>query len=194
MSAATTKEASGRFVLRVEPELHDLLRRAAADHGMSLNSYCINKLALPTTAAGYGDGLVEALIRVSRVVGDQLLGVVVHGSWARGRATASSDVDLLVVVSHDLPLSRDLYRAWDQAPVAWEGHPVEPSFVHLPDPSEIPSGLWAEIAMDGIILFERELQVSRWLIRVREFIANGELLRRVAHGQPYWVHEKGTPR
>ena len=38
---------SGRFVLRVSPELHGILRSSAARAGLSLNGYCVRKLVAP---------------------------------------------------------------------------------------------------------------------------------------------------
>ncbi|MFW6198957.1 MAG: toxin-antitoxin system HicB family antitoxin, partial [Gemmatimonadota bacterium] len=36
----TTSLPSGRFVLRIDPERHLVLREAAEETGMSLNAYC----------------------------------------------------------------------------------------------------------------------------------------------------------
>jgi hypothetical protein len=67
------------------------------------------------------------------------------------------------------------------------GHRAEPHFVHLPDASRTVLGLWAEVAVDGIVLFARSLELPRRLVRIREDIAAGRIVRRLAHGQPYWV-------
>jgi predicted nucleotidyltransferase len=119
--------------------------------------------------------------------GDRLLGVVLFGSYARGEAGTDSDVDLLVVVDGRVALSRDLYRQWDGGPIAWEARRVEPHFVHLPQPATVPGGVWAEAALDGIVMFERRMAVSRWLAEVRRRVVSGRLVRRLAHGQPYWA-------
>lgn len=47
---------------------------------------------------------------------------------------------------------------------------------------------WAEAAVDALVMFERDLEVSRWLAGVRRRIVAGQLVRREAHGQPYWFH------
>jgi hypothetical protein len=49
------------------------------------------------------------------------------------------------------------------------------------------SGLWAEAAVDGVVLYDRDLSVSRRLVEVRNRIVAGEIVRRRVHGQPYWV-------
>ena len=43
--------------------------------------------------------------------------------------------------------------------------------------------------MCGIVLYDRELAISRRLIAIREHIAAGGLVRRMSQGQPYWIHE-----
>jgi hypothetical protein len=47
--------------------------------------------------------------------------------------------------------------------------------------------MWAEVAIDGIVLFERGLRLTEHLVRVRRDIAAGRLVRRMVHGQPYWT-------
>lgn len=176
---------SGRFVLRIEPELHAALRHAARDAGLSLNELCARKLARPS--GSLPDPAAEAVERAAAVAEGGLLGVVAFGSWARQEWAAGSDVDLLIVVADDVPLGKALYRRWDTNPVSWAHHPVEPHFVHLPEPGSPPSGLWAEAAVDGIVLFDPALVVSRRLVELRQEIASGRFVRRRIHGQPYWV-------
>lgn len=178
-------KVSGRFLLRIEPELHATLRRAAASDGISLNEYCSRKLALP-------DGSVtgpaaEAVRRAERVAKGALVGVAAFGSWARAEMATSSDVDLLIVLDGTLPVDRALYRAWDEAPLSWDDHPVEPHFVQLPAPDAPVSSVWAEVAVGGVVLHERDFVLSRQLVAVRQKIAEGKIVRRTIHGQPYWV-------
>ncbi len=108
------------------------------------------------------------------------------GSWARGEAGDTSDVDVLAVLDRRVPLSRTLYRAWDARPAEWAGRPVEVHLAHLPDRDAAPSGFWAEVALDGGVLYERGRQVSQALGTVRRAIADGRLVRRTVQGQPYW--------
>lgn len=136
-----------------------------------------------------GDPGWQAVERAAEVVGGSLVGVVVYGSWARGEAMETSDVDVLVVVAPSTPITRGLYRKWDQEPVRWEGRRVEPHFVHLPVPGQGPTGTWAEVALDGIVLFDGDLRVSQRLVEFRKMILDGSMERREIHGQPYWVRE-----
>jgi hypothetical protein len=97
-------------------------------------------------------------------------------------------VDILVVVDRSVPILRALYRQWDALPsISWNSHSIEPHFVHLPDSDDGITGTWAEATIDGLVIYERGLAVSQRLAAFRRRIANGELERRWAHGQPYWV-------
>jgi len=178
---------SGRFLLRIDPALHVLLKASARELGMSLNDYCSRKLALPADAAALSDDGPAVVRRAVDLYGAHLAGVVVFGSWARGEAADGSDVDLLVVLDRRLPLTRSLYAAWDAAPATWDGRPVEVHLAHLSERGEAPSGIWAEVALDGLVVYERGRRVSARLGGVRREIAAGKLVRRVVHGQPYWT-------
>ena len=179
--------ASGTFVLRIDPDLHSVLRADAAAAGTSLNEWCGRVLAAA------GGGVVETAAKVlvairSRLESD-LLGVIVYGSFARGQPAAGSDVDLLVILDGNVPITRALYREWEGVVPKWGGREVDLHFVHLPECESDVSGSWAEAAVCGIVLYDRDQTVSRRLIDIRGRIAAGELVRRMAQGQPYWIHE-----
>ena len=178
---------SGRFLLRVDPALHALLKASARDLGLSLNDYCARKLTAPVDGAALADDGAAVVRRAIDLYGPRLAGVVVFGSWARGEAGDTSDVDLLVVVERRVPLVRSLYAPWDAEPATWDGRPVEVHLAHLPDPGQAPSSIWAEVALDGLVAFERGRRLSSCLAAVRREIAAGRFVRRVSQGQPYWV-------
>lgn len=176
--------ASGRFVIRMDPHLHAALRAAAREAGTSLNDYCVQRLAMP------GRGSVPAarvVQRAAAIAGASLVGVANFGSWSRGEAAAGSDVDVLIVVDASLPVTRELYHRWDAAACEWDGLRVEPHFAQLPAPDDRISGLWAEVALDGIVLFERGFELSHSLARIRSRILSGEVVRRWSNGVSYWV-------
>jgi len=186
-SGSERSESSGRFVLRIDPGLHAALREAAAAAGMSLNAYCATRLAMPLgDPAIYREG-AAVVRRAATLLGARMVAVAVFGSWARGEAAARSDVDVLVVIDKATALNRALYRRWDADPACWGRRPVEPHFVHLPPADERVSGLWAEVAVDGIVLFDRDLRLSKHLIAIRRAVAAGRLVRRLVHGQAYWT-------
>jgi Nucleotidyltransferase domain/HicB family len=182
----SVRPSSARFLLRLPAPLHRVLRRAAAQAGLSLNEWCVRRLAAGGTGLSTHEAASAVLARAAAVAGQSLAGVVVYGSWIRGTAGPGSDVDVLVVLDADLPLTRALYRDWDTTPVTWEGRPVDPHFVQLPA-SGHTSGVWGEAALDGVVLFETGLRVSAVLAQTRHDIVEGRLVRREIHGQPYWV-------
>jgi hypothetical protein len=176
--------ASGRFVLRLEPEVHAALQAAAKLARLSLNEYCARKLSAPLGAVQLGPAAL-LVQRAAEIHGADLVGVLAFGSWARGEAGPQSDVDVLVVLDAQRPLTRALYQAWDEEALAWHTHAVQTHLVHLPEAGAAGT-VWAEAAIDGIVLFERDLSISRRLALVRRDIAEGRLVRRTLHGQPYW--------
>jgi len=181
----TNKPASGRFLVRIDPDLHAHLRVEARRAGISLNDCCVRKLSSPEP--GLSAPALATLRHVESVLGEPVLGAVVYGSWARGETTSESDVDVLLVLPATADITRELYRRWDAGPPGWEGRVIEPHFVRLPDPGAEITGTWAEAALDGIVLFDPTLLVSRTLSSIRRRMADGEIVRRMAHGQPYWT-------
>ena len=182
----STPPKSGRFLLRMPGPTHAMLEAAARASGLSLNAYCVRRLA-GTGVGGLVDEAAAAFIsRAAAIAGDALVAVVLHGSWARGEATPGSDVDLLVVVEPGVAPDRQWYREWDAQPMVWEGRAVDPHFVH-PPAEEALSGLWAEVAVDGTVIFDRDRRIAAALARIRRAIAGGRFVRRVVHGQPYWI-------
>ena len=189
--------ASGRFLLRVPPALHRALRRGARAKGTSLNRYCRDALE---AAVDGGPNRETAWQRAAgaivREVGGGLEAVVLFGSRARGHDGPDSDVDLLLAVAPDAPLGRERYVAWDEGlagalEIRALGARVSPHFARLPaePPGRAGGGgaLWLEAALHGIVLWQRTDAPSRWIGDAREMMAAGALVRRFAHGQPYWV-------
>ncbi len=150
-----------------------------------MNEYCVRALSAPgVDPAGPGAAVV---MRAAASFGADLVGVVLHGSWVRGEATAGSDIDALVVLEPARPITRDLYRTWDRTSMEHDGHVVEVHFVHLPDLDGAPGPVWLEVALDGMVVADREGRIARTLAQVRRAIATGTKVRRSAHGQPYWT-------
>jgi len=175
-----------RFLLRLPAAVHDTATQGAAIHGVSLNEYCVRRLSLTGPPLTLHPDAAAVVARAQAVAPGRVLGVVLHGSWARGEARAASDVDVLVVVASDVQLTRALYRHWDQEPVLWEGRSVDAHFVHLPEAAH-GGGVWCEAAIDGHVLSDPEGRVGAALATVRRAIADGRLVRKRVHGQPYWT-------
>jgi hypothetical protein len=163
------------------------LRAAARDAGLSLNDFCLQRLG---AAAGVLQPplLAPAVDSAVETAGADLLGVAAFGSWARRQPSDSSDIDILIVVESSFDLTRSAYRQLDERPLVIEGRSVESHIVRLPEPGAAITGVWAEVAIDGIVLFERGLRLSSHLAGVRRAILSGRMVRETLHGQPYW-HE-----
>ena len=168
--------------------------------GQSLNQLCVAKLeAGGQSSLGLSDasadaglfprGLVDEITR--RWHGD-LVGLVVFGSAARGDATEDSDIDLLLVMKPEVRIARALYELWDRFSRECDiqvSDRISPHCVNLPGSVLMAGGLWFEVALDGITLWERDRRVSRFLRSVREAMAQGKIRRRMLHGSPYWIKE-----
>ena len=176
-----------RFLLRLPSALHRLLTERADAHGLSLNEYCVRRLAGPESIAVAHPGAMAIRARAGAVAGRHLAGLILHGSWTRGEARSTSDVDVLVVVDRREALTRALYRTWDAVPLSWDGRSVDVHFIHLPDNPDRAGAVWCEAAIDGVVLDDRGGRVESTLRQIRRAIAEGRLVRRHAHGQPYWT-------
>lgn len=182
---------SGKFVLRLSPGLHDSLRLEAKRRGVSLNGLCENFLQgglrqRADTDSGGECGFL--LVPLQKRFGRNLLGIFIFGSQVTGEATASSDIDLLVVLDRKVPLDRSLYRWWDQSLMAKpRGYVINPQFVRLPQVPEGVGGLWLEVALAHERVWEKGRQVSAFLGKLRQRIAQDKVRRHLYQGQPYWV-------
>ena len=168
---------------------HAVLEAALEDDGF---------LTAPGTlvgARGRSSLWQAATAAVVRELADELEAVALFGSRAQGHAGPGSDVDLLLVLSDGATLGRERYAAWDRtlasaAQVKALGAQVNPHFARLPAgrPGTADGGgsLWLEVALHGIVLWQRTSALSRWMGDARELMAAGVVRRRLAHGQPYW--------
>jgi uncharacterized protein len=187
----TSSRPTGRFLMRMPPELHERLRREASRRGMSLNSLCLSALragvqnrGTPTLEGEIWSTWVE---KARASFGDSLLGVLLFGSVARGDESDESDVDLLIVLRDDTPITRAQYRRWDGTEPADDT--VSPHLAHLPPPGGAAGSLWIEVALDGLILYDPSRALARSLSSLRRRLASGEVGSGTAHGQRYWIHQ-----
>jgi hypothetical protein len=176
---------SGRFVLRVSPPLHAALAETARARGLSLNEHCVRSLARAEAVAG--SALSETVARALEQLGPAVVAVAAFGSWARGEAGPSSDVDVLIVVAREVEITRSLYAPWDSIDLTVDGRRVEPHFVQARAAGDPISGLWAEIALDGVTIYDPDLTLTRELSHIRRAILGGELVQRSAGGQSWWT-------
>lgn len=147
-----------------------------------MNEFCVQRLSAPATHNDAGALIADA----EHMFGRDLIGVVEYGSQARGEATVTSDVDLLLVLDRRVPITRELYRQWDASPRTAGTRTADAHFTYLPN-EPTTGGIWAEAAVDGRVLFERDRLVTSALRSIRSDIADGRLRRRSVHGQTYWT-------
>jgi Nucleotidyltransferase domain/HicB family len=192
------KVASGKFVVRIPPELHGALKQESLARGVSLNELCQEKLASSGTVALRSEALwmdqtLQKLKATAAKLGLSVLGVILFGSFARGEESENSDLDLLVVLSSNDPIDRQLYLKWDGSFREFsqhDSHEVSVHFVHLPEWIKESGSLWLECAMDGKVLDESNPpQLSKRLYQLRDLISQGFWKRKYAHGHPYWIKE-----
>lgn len=186
-TSAASAPGSVRFLLRLPAALHAALATRARARGVSLNEHITRRLAAAESHPSLEALTPLLLARAQAVAGRHLLGIILHGSWARGEARRGSDIDVLVAVDEALTLTRTLYRTWDREPVVWQDRPVDVHFVHLPRESQRASGVWCEAAIEGRVIADTAGRVEDALITIRRAIADGRLVRKRVHGQPYWT-------
>ena len=151
---------------------------------MSMNEYCVARLS---GEAGIDDSGIAAIAARARTeVGDALIGILMFGSIARGAATTHSDVDLLLVIDRSLAITRELYRRWDVVTLRLHDRLVDAHFAHLPD-RRVAGGVWAEAAVDGVLLLDPTHRIHTALAAIRRDMADGLLQRHTVHGQAYWT-------
>ncbi len=179
--------AAGKLLLRLPVELHGMVQSSAKAAALSVNEYCVRRLAAPGPSLAPAGPWLDVVTRSARMFGTQLVGVIAHGSWARNDAGSESDIDALVVVDRSVPLVRATYSTWDADPLTWEGRTVDVHFVHLPDEGSGLSALWYEASVEGLVIHERTGELSAQLLAARQVIAAGRVVRKVVQGQPYWT-------
>lgn len=173
---------ASRFLLRIDPALYQRLREQAKRLGVSLNQYLVERLD--------GDPTHNELAILRRVWGKNLIGVIQFGSSVRGEMRADSDIDLLLVMSSQVAIDRNLYRKWDTEIASNIDPRYSPQFSAYPASFDKLSGLWLEVGLEGIVLEDTQGQLQQALSQIRDRIASGEYRRSVSHGHPYWVSLK----
>lgn len=178
-------------MLRIEPDLHQKLTDMAKAQSLSLNNTCLKLLKLGLSIQEQRPVSIpnqEAVIKkLKKKFENKLLGVILFGSFARGEQTEVSDIDILIVLDKCVPIVRELYRWWDENIVISSDHEVNPHFVNFPDPGLSVSGIWLEVAQDGIILFDLANKIKNILQKLQRLIEKGDVRRYVSNGHAYWV-------
>lgn len=186
------------IIVRLSAKNHRQLKAAALNQGLSLNKLCQKLLGEKESfdkrelkepiEPDLGTTVRLAVRQILDHYKDVVVGIILYGSVARGQQRENSDVDLLVVVDQSRKIDRDIYSLNFRL----GSKELSPFFVHLPDAEQDFRGIWLEVAMDGIVLFDRDLSVSKYLSLARYAIASGKVTRKTTYGHSYWVHEKAN--
>jgi predicted nucleotidyltransferase len=136
----------------------------------------------------------EAVQALRDLLGDDLLAVVLYGSWSRGDARPGSDVDLFVIAQnlpqHRFDRARYLHRAVAERcplpvsrlakdPAQFEGH--------------FPS-LYVDIGLVGIVVYDINGYVAQKLGRIRQLIKEAGLYRVHRERELMWWFKRQAAR
>jgi predicted nucleotidyltransferase len=175
-------------------ELHKKMSEIARAENTSLNNVCISLLKNGLKVKGENEGLLDSLQAVTKTLKGhfkgELLGIALFGSRARGDASASSDLDLLIVLDKNVELVRSLYAWWDSE-ISWNGvEELNPHFIHYPEDLFNASGLWFEVAFDGKILYQADAALDQLFYDLQKLVKDGTIRRYFSNGHPYWVRRQ----
>lgn len=180
-----------KILVRTDRLLHRRLLNHAKVNQQSLNELCLERLSIPSSLEGRAHELGRHVVaKADLIFKGALKGVIFYGSQARKEGRKDSDWDFLVVIDESIDLKREIYRKWDNLWPLELSQKVEVHFAQTPKSTAVATGFWSEIALDGIVLFERDFAVSLHLIRIRHEIANGVIMRQTIHGQSYWIRKE----
>jgi predicted nucleotidyltransferase len=133
--------------------------------------------------------LSEVIAALKNGLGENLIAVALFGSRARGDASENSDWDFLVL-ARDLPervLQRHLWLK-GMLPAAWRGR----SAILAKTPPEFEAslpGLYLDIALDGILLYDTDGYMAARLVRLRRLIKTHGLHRETNQRDLIWRWE-----
>lgn len=172
---------SGKFVLRISPEMHALLKEEANQKNISLNQIINLKLQQKK---------LNTFKCIEKIFKKNLRGIVLFGSYVRGETRASSDIDLLLVLSDNIKIERGLYQIWDDKITPILGEKYSPQFSHLPPSIDSISSLWLEVGLEGEILFDPTGVIKKHIYKIKNEISSGKYIRKMTYGHPYWIKKE----
>ena len=186
MSAGLEKN---RFLLRLDPEIYQGLIKLSKTQNVSMNALCARFIKEGLTAGAQDQKWIKTI--VSAYQGDDLQSIVLFGSQARGEATATSDIDLLLVFSAATKITRSLYRKFEAVLESLpDQNRTSIHCVSIPEDVKSVSGFWFEIALDGKVLWKKNDEIYVYLGMVKSAICSGKYVRKMSSGQPYWMQNE----
>ncbi|MBI5653813.1 MAG: nucleotidyltransferase domain-containing protein [Chloroflexi bacterium] len=140
--------------------------------------------------------LDRAVARLRDALGDNLVGIVLYGSYARGEARADSDIDLLVI-ARGLPAQWYDRQIFLHAPLD-TGEDMPTILVLGKTPTEFEEqfpSLYLDIGLDGVILYDQGGYTKRKLARIRQIIQDAGLVReRLNDHNMFWDWSRAFTR
>jgi predicted nucleotidyltransferase len=137
----------------------------------------------------------ECCAELEGLLGDELLGVVLFGSWARDEGGGGSDVDLMVVLRslRGFDVRASIYRTLSSCiGRALTLVDVRASEV-LGDVVEL-TPLLLNILVDGVVIYDKTGRLLQLVSRAREFVRVVGLVRyRTPDGRYGWRRADGRP-
>lgn len=172
-----------RILLRLAKPLHDEIKARARLAQLSVNSLLERYIVQGVMGSVEQNITSEIIDSAKREFSDDFIGLLLFGSKARGDAHDTSDTDLLLVVSDAIKIDRALYRRWD----ARVPERISIQIAHLPSLARDAGSLWLECAMDARILHDPCGRVAKFVEQAKHYITSGNVVRRITHGQGFWV-------
>jgi predicted nucleotidyltransferase len=134
--------------------------------------------------------LTKVISALKQELADDLVAVVLFGSRARGDANEASDWDLMIIARNlpDQVFERHLVLK-TMLPIAWRG--ITAILAKTPQEFEarLP-GLYLDIALDGIVLYDTHEYIAERLARLRRLIQKKGLRRELSQRDMVWRWQK----
>ncbi|MGQ9479600.1 MAG: nucleotidyltransferase domain-containing protein [Thermoproteota archaeon] len=147
-------------------------------------------------------GLKEILKRLSKaskelstILGDEFIGMILFGSWAREEAKPESDIDVLVVLRRlkGMTVRSKIYGIL----VKYVRRPLTLVDIRLSDIAEgevLLTPLMVNIAADAIVIWDPEGAVKSFIEKARKLVEKAGLVRyRTPDGKYGWNRTDGKP-
>lgn len=135
----------------------------------------------------------HTVARIRQHFKSRLVGIAVFGSRVTGDDTPASDVDILVALRTGTPINRSEYIWWD-ALAENRLFTLNPQFLAIPATPRAAGGIWFEIALHHIILFDPRHRLAGFLNKLNTLQQREAVTRAWSNGHPYWIwkdaHEK----
>ena len=133
--------------------------------------------------------------KLREVLGGELLGLVLFGSWARGEGREGSDVDVLVVLrsSGGFEVRSTVYRTLSRC-IGRALTLVDARAGELFSGEVVLTPLLLNILVDGVVVYDETGKLSELASKARELVKAAGLVRyRTPDGKYGWRRADGRP-